>query len=76
MADLPSWSGPEVIRAFEALGFVVARQESSHVMMKRDGHRFLLTVPVHGHQPVKKGTLRGLIRASGHTIDEFVNALN
>jgi len=41
--------------------------------MVKEGEMATLSVP--DHNPVAKGTLRGLIRAAGLTVDEFVGAL-
>jgi predicted RNA binding protein YcfA (HicA-like mRNA interferase family) len=73
MAKLPSVSSRKVIKAFRVLGWEVARRESSHIIMVREGHVATLSVP--DHDPVAKGTLRGLIRAADLTVDEFVDAL-
>jgi predicted RNA binding protein YcfA (HicA-like mRNA interferase family) len=73
MAKLPSLSSRKVVKAFRTLGWEVARQESSHIVMVRKEHLATLSVP--NHDPVAKGTLRGLIRAAGLTVDEFVDAL-
>ncbi|MFO0802166.1 MAG: type II toxin-antitoxin system HicA family toxin [Gemmataceae bacterium] len=75
MAKLPVVTGAEAIAAFERVGFSVARIDGSHHSMKRDGHRFVLTIPVHGRKPLKPGTLRSLIRAAGLTVDEFSEQL-
>ena len=75
MARLPVASGPEVIRALERAGFVVARVDGSHHTMKREGHPFVLTVPVHGNKSVKDGTLRSLIRKADLTVEQFVSFL-
>ena len=75
MSDLPSVSGKNAVKAFTKLGFAVARISASHVHLKREGHRFLVSVPVHGNKDLKTGTLRGLIKASGHTAEEFRNSL-
>lgn len=72
MSSLPSLSGADVIKAFERAGFAVVRVSSSHHVMKKDGHDYLLSVPVHGNQAVKPGTLRTLIRGAGLTVDQFV----
>ena len=64
-------TGREVIAEFEKFGFAVVRIEGSHHIMKKDGHKNLLSVPVHGHKAVKRGTLGGLIRAAGLTPDLF-----
>ena len=68
---LPVVSGREAARAFEKLGFVVLpnRGKGSHMVMHKAGTPVLLTVPV--HRPLKRGTLRSLIREAGITVDRF-----
>ena len=66
--------GPAVA-AFEKLGFFVERIKGAHHNMKREGHPYVLTVPVHGNKPVAAGTLRALIRAAGITVQEFIGLL-
>ncbi len=73
MARLPVVSGAEAVRAFMALGWQVARQTSSHVILVRDGHPATLSVP--DHKEVAKGTLRALIRAADLTVAEFAAAV-
>jgi predicted RNA binding protein YcfA (HicA-like mRNA interferase family) len=75
MPKLPTVTGPEAVAAFEQLGFVVARIKGAHHNMKRDGHPYVLTIPVHGNEPIAPGTLRSLIRAAGVTIEEFTALL-
>lgn len=72
MAELPVVSGKEAVRAFERLGYEQARQKGSHVFMRRKGHRSI-SVPL--NDPIKRGTLRSLIRDAGFTVEEFRNAL-
>jgi len=76
MSELPRVTGQEAIAAFEKLGFVVARTSGSHHVMKKPGHRFNLTVPVHGNKNVKPGTLRSLITDAGITVEEFPKTLD
>lgn len=73
MAKLPSVSSRKVVKAFRTFGWEVARQESSHIIMVKEGEMVTLSVP--DHNPVAKGTLRGLIRSAGLTVEEFVAAL-
>jgi predicted RNA binding protein YcfA (HicA-like mRNA interferase family) len=61
------------VRAFEKLGWNVARQRGSHIILVKDGERATLSVP--DHRTIAKGTLRGLIRAARVTIEEFVAAV-
>ena len=73
MPALPVLSGRKVVRAFEKLGWQVARQRGSHIIMVKDGENVTLSIP--DHKEVAKGTLRSLIRAAGITVDEFVRLL-
>ena len=76
MPELPRVSGKDAIAAFESHGFVLDRIRGSHHVLKKPGYLFVLTVPVHGNRPLKAGTLRGLIRGAGLTVEEFVAALS
>ena len=73
MARLPVLSGREVVRTFQALGWVEARQSSSHIILVKEGHAATLSVP--NHSEVAKGTLRSLIRAADLTVVEFAAAV-
>jgi predicted RNA binding protein YcfA (HicA-like mRNA interferase family) len=69
---LPVLSGADVVRTFTKLGWNVARQRGSHVIMIKDGERATLSIP--DHRTIAKGTLRSLIRAANMTVDDFVAA--
>lgn len=71
--SLPILSGREVVRVFESLGWQVARQSGSHIIMVKDWEISTLSVP--DHNEVAKGTLRSLVRASGLTVAEFIEAM-
>lgn len=75
MPKLPTVTGSEALAAFARLGFAVVRVSGSHHNMKKDGHRYVLTVPVHGNKTLAPGTLRALIRAAGVTIEEFTSLI-
>jgi len=72
MPPLPLPSGHEVLRVFESLGWEVARQRGSHIVLVKDG--FLATLSVPDHRTVARWTLRSLIRAADRTVSEFVAA--
>ncbi len=72
MPQLPALSGKGVVRVFEELGWEVARQKGSHIIMTKKGHIATLSVP--NHKEVAKGTLRSLIRSAGLTVSEFEEA--
>ncbi len=74
MASIPVVTGREAVKVFELLGWEVARQRGSHIILVRDGDIETLSVP--DHREVAKGTLRSLIRSASITPDEFQEALN
>lgn len=71
MPNLPRVSGAEVVRALERLGFVVARQRGSHIVMRRGSAGCV----VPDHRELKVGTLAGILKQAGVTPDEFIGSL-
>ena len=61
-----------MVRVFESVGWSVARQKSSHIIMTKEGEIATLSIP--NHKEVARGTLRSLIRAANLTVDEFAEA--
>jgi predicted RNA binding protein YcfA (HicA-like mRNA interferase family) len=73
MPPLPVLSGRKAVRAFERLGWQIARQRGSHIIMVKEGEMTTLSIP--DHKEVARGTLRSLIRSAGVTLDEFTGQL-
>ncbi len=73
MAQLPKLSGREVVKVFEKVGWEIARQRGSHIIMSQEGHLATLSIP--DHKEVAKGTLRSLIRSARLTVSEFLSAV-
>ncbi len=73
MGSVPLLRPREVIKAFERLGWEVARQRGSHIIMTKTGHIATLSIPDHPY--VARGTLRGLIAKAGISIEEFLSKL-
>ena len=72
MAELPSVSGKEAVRALARLGFTPVRQRGGHVLLTRqlpDGE-VACVVPRQGELAI--GTLRGVLRQAGITLEQFV----
>jgi predicted RNA binding protein YcfA (HicA-like mRNA interferase family) len=55
----------------EKLGFVVARQKGSHVVLRRGATGCV--VPL--HHELKVGTMSGILKQAGVTPDQFRQAL-
>jgi predicted RNA binding protein YcfA (HicA-like mRNA interferase family) len=73
MPPLPVVSGAEAVKAFQKAGWIVNRQRGSHVILLKSGSIVSLSVPQ--HRELAPGTLRSLIRASGMTVQEFIDLL-
>lgn len=63
----------DAIGAFERAGWSVARQSSSHVVMRKSDSALRLSIPL--HDPVGVGLLRDQIANAGLTVEEFVALL-
>lgn len=73
MSAVPILKPREVMRVFKKLGWQVARQRGSHIILIKEGHIATLSVP--NHPEVARGTLRSLIAKAGITAEEFIEAL-
>jgi predicted RNA binding protein YcfA (HicA-like mRNA interferase family) len=73
MSGLPRISGRECAKALAKIGFHLKRQESSHMILRRDNPFGQLVVP--DHKELDRGTLRAIIRQAGLNVDEFEKLL-
>lgn len=71
MSRLASVSARECVNALQRLGFMVKRQNGSHIILAKEGRR----VVVPNHNPIKIGTIRSIITQAGLTVDEFIASL-
>jgi predicted RNA binding protein YcfA (HicA-like mRNA interferase family) len=62
-------SGSEAVQKFERVGWIVARQRGSHVMMVKTGFEYTLSIPQHSE--LGPGLLRKLIRLADLTVEAF-----
>ncbi|HMP75300.1 MAG TPA: type II toxin-antitoxin system HicA family toxin [Kiritimatiellia bacterium] len=69
MARLPVLSGRQLVKLFVRLGWAVARQRGSHIILTKPGHLSTLSIP--DHREVAQGTLRGLLQAADMTPEYF-----
>jgi len=73
MPAVPLLRPQQVVRAFEKLGWEVARHRGSHIILTKAGHIASLSIP--NHSQVARGTLRALIDKAGLTVQEFLEAV-
>ena len=72
MPKLPHISGAQAVRIFERLGFVVLRQNGSHIILRKGS----IGCVVPNHKEIKVGTLAGILRQAGVSADEFLQVLH
>lgn len=72
MPKLPVVSGAQAIRALERLGFIVIRQQGSHILLRRD----ISGCVVPNHKELKTGTLAGILKQAGVSVEDFIAALH
>ena len=71
MSDVPDFAHQRIVRALERAGFRVQRQ-GKHISMYHPDRNVVITIP--RHNPVKRNTLRRILREIEMSVDEF-NAL-
>ena len=74
MADLPRPSGKAMVRFLQEQGFSLLRVRGSHHFLA--GNDRTTSVPVHGNETLKIGTLRGILRDIGMTPTKFTELWN
>lgn len=55
-------SGKELCKLLERNGWYLVRVHGSHHLYNKLGSPVLISVPVHGNKPLKKGTLKALLQ--------------
>lgn len=71
---LPSFTPKRLIRVFLHLGFLIDHQTGSHVVLRHpDGRRTVIAVH---NRELKRGTLLGIIKQAGYSVEEFIELLN
>jgi predicted RNA binding protein YcfA (HicA-like mRNA interferase family) len=63
----------EVVQRLRALGFRFYRQgKGSHELWVRDADGIVVPVPRHEGKPIRKGTIRAIIREVGVSVEGFM----
>ena len=64
-------SGKALQKVVERNGWVLLRVNGSHHIYGRPGNVVRLSIPVHGHRPLKLGLRRHLLEQAGLEIDDI-----
>ena len=77
MPRLPRITGEELVEALEKERFEIARQRGSHVQMRKfvKGDKVTFPIPIHKGKTLKPGTLRGILRKAGISVERLTELL-
>lgn len=73
MTRLPVVSGAQLIQVLQYCGWTVKRQKGSHVVLTKRGCRLTLSVPF--HPELATGTLKGILKDAGLTVDDLLRLM-
>jgi predicted RNA binding protein YcfA (HicA-like mRNA interferase family) len=71
LGKLSSISGKDAVSIFQKFGYSIDHQTGSHIILY---HESKPTLSIPNHKELAPGLLRGLIRKSGLTVDDFLKA--
>ena len=69
MGFLSNLSGKDAVRIFQKFGYAIDHQTGSHIILY---HPSRPTLSVPNHKELAPGLLRGLVRKSGITLEDFL----
>jgi predicted RNA binding protein YcfA (HicA-like mRNA interferase family) len=72
LGRLSNISGKKAVKAFMKIGYRVDHQTGSHMILYHPDRQ---TLSIPNHKELAPGLLRGAIRNSGLTVDEFLSRL-
>ena len=67
MPRLPRIGSRECLAALQKVGFVVVRQRGSHIVLRRGASGCV----VPNHKEIRPGTLSGILKQAGVSVEEF-----
>lgn len=75
MSEVPSLPYQVIIRALQRDGWVVIRQRGSHIRLHKHHRDRTLKLTVPAHRPVKRTTLRIILKQAELDVDGFLELL-
>jgi len=71
MPRLPRIGSRDCLAALQKMGFTVTRQKGSHIVLRRGPSGCV----VPNHKEIKTGTLSGILKQAGVSVEEFIKNL-
>ncbi len=75
MSDVPELSYIKIINSLQRLGFIVVRQKGSHIRLQKRTSNKTIKITIPAHKPVKRNTLRQILKQANIELDDFKSNL-
>ena len=75
MSKVPNLSYIRIVRALQRDGWIVVRQEGSHIRLQKHVGNEVLKITVPAHRPVKSSTLAHILKQARLSLDRFLELL-
>lgn len=72
MTKVPSLGYEKVVRALQRDGWVVVRQEGSHIRLQKRTQTEIFKLTVPAHRPILRSTLAHVLKQARLSVDQFV----
>ncbi|MFA6547591.1 MAG: type II toxin-antitoxin system HicA family toxin [Candidatus Magasanikbacteria bacterium] len=74
-SQLPNLKAKQLIHILEKIGFEVARQKGSHVILIHEKSKLRTVVPIHSGETIKKSLLMEIVKQVGLSVEDFLELL-
>ena len=75
MTKVPTLPYDRVVRALQRAGWVVVRQQGSHIRLQKHSDDKTLKITVPAHRPIKRSTLSHILTQAQLSVDDFLALL-
>ena len=65
-------SGKDFAKIIEKKGWVLCRIQGSHHIYTKEGRREILSIPIHGNEPLKIGLIKHFMKIAGLDENDIV----
>ena len=72
MTKVPSLGYEKVIKALQRDGWVVVRQNGSHIRLQKRLKDEILKLTIPAHHPIKRSTLSHILKQARLSVDRFI----
>jgi predicted RNA binding protein YcfA (HicA-like mRNA interferase family) len=75
MSKMPSLAFDKIVHALQQEGWIVVRQQGSHIRLQKHTATETLKLTIPAHRPVKRTTLAHILKQARVSLDDFLRIL-